>query len=661
MPAAASAGEPATPATKIPKNARLVSVALKRAGLNKPLSYLLPDELLPESGLSDSAGSQIPIQRGTMVEAPLKNRPEPGWLVDLSPPADQLPSDVQLLDIHRITSLGPSEEILNLADWAAWRWQANPAVFYWLASPPRQVKRLPAAMVAARSQPAASPAISSAPDATGNTSAPEAVAAAFSQPQPTLWQLPPTAQNWSLINEAMSRGNALVLVPQTWRAERLAAHARSQGHNCVLWPQQWELAAAGGCSVVGTRSAVLASMPELSSILMLDEHDASYKETWRRSAWQAREVAAERARRVGIPLVMVSPVPSLEAQQIAPVRELGSGAAAGSGTAASSSPSQPTSSWPKIIIADLRERSHVGLFSHELTDALATASKAVCILNRTGRVRLLACAECASLLVCGHCRGKLEQSQSGAGDPTDPNLLSCSRCGRPAPAQCPQCHSRRVKNLRVGVKQAAADLSRLLREPVGELTAKDQSGLHSRVLLGTTAALHQVSKCDLVAFLEFDQLLLAPNFRAEERALVSLAQAAKLVGSQGSVLLQTRQPDSLVVQAAMQGNPQLFLQADRELREDLQLPPAVAAAMLGGEAAPEYVAALTAVAGDQATPDSSALSPELTPPPQLKVQGPDADGNWLLKAATHEQLLDALTRVPRDELDLQVVIDPPEM
>ena len=306
----------------------------------------------------------------------------------------------------------------------------------------------------------------------------------------------------------------------------------------------------------------------------------------------------------------------------------------------------------------MRERSHVGLFSHELTDALATASKAVCILNRTGRVRLLGCAECASLLVCGHCRGKLEQSQAA---PDDPNLLSCSRCGRQAPAQCSQCHSRKVKHLRVGVKKAAADLSRLLREPVGELTAKDQSGLHSRVVLGTTTALHQVSKCDLVAFLEFDQLLLAPNFRAEERALVLLAQAAKLVGFSGAVMLQTRQPDNLVVQAARQGNPQLFLQADRELREDLQLPPAVAAAMLSGEAAPEYVAALTAAVADQATADSPARPSELSPTSKLKAQGPDAAGNWLLKAATHEQLLSALTRVPHDELDIKIVIDPPEL
>ena len=639
MPAAPNV--PTAPAIKIPENARLVSVALKRAGLNKPLSYLLPDELLPESGLPESGlpgsgGHQIPIRRGTMVEAPLKNRLEPGWLVDLTPAAGQLPPDVQLFDIHRITSLGPSEEALSLADWAAWRWQASPAVFYWLASPPRQVKRLPPAMAAASPKPTDSPA---------------AVAAAFSQPQPTLWQLPPTAGNWLLINEAMSRGNALVLVPQAWRAERLAAHARSQGHNCVLWPQQWELAAAGGCSAVGTRSAVFASLPELSSILMLDEHDASYKETWRRSAWQAREIAAERARRLHIPLVMVSPVPSLEAQQIAPVVELG-GAEAGSGTKASSqSASQPTSPWPQVIIADLRERSHVGLFSHQLTEALATASKAVCILNRTGRVRLLGCAECASLLVCGHCRGKLEPSQPAVS--ADSGRLSCSRCSRQAPVQCSQCHSRKVKHLRVGVKKAAEDLSRLLREPVGELTAKDQSGLHSRVVLGTTTALHQLSKCELVAFLEFDQLLLAPNFRAEERALVSLAQAAKLVGSRGSVLLQTRQPDNLVVQAAMQGNPQLFLQADLELREDLKLPPAVATALLNGEDAAGYVAELTAATA--ATAGSPAHTPELS------VQGPDSEGKWLVKAATHEHLLGALTRVPRDERDVQVVVDPPEL
>ena len=50
---------------------------------------------------------------------------------------------------------------------------------------------------------------------------------------------------------------------------------------------------------------------------------------------------------------------------------------------------------------------------------------------------------------------------------------------------------------------------------------------------GTEAALHQLDGADVVAFLDFDQELLAPRYRAAEEALALLVLGARLVGGAG--------------------------------------------------------------------------------------------------------------------------------
>ena len=71
-----------------------------------------------------------------------------------------------------------------------------------------------------------------------------------------------------------------------------------------------------------------------------------------------------------------------------------------------------------------------------------------------------------------------------------------------------------------------------MREPVGEVTASTAGGrdARTRVVVGTEAVLHQVPTADVVAFLDFDQELLAPRYRAAEQALALLARAARLLG-----------------------------------------------------------------------------------------------------------------------------------
>ena len=81
--------------------------------------------------------------------------------------------------------------------------------------------------------------------------------------------------------------------------------------------------------------------------------------------------------------------------------------------------------------------------------------------------------------------------------------------------------------------RAREELEALAGRPVGEVTAATGRLPDADVLVGTEAVLHRLSPADgfgAVAFVDFDQELLAPRVRAGEEALALLAHASRLVG-----------------------------------------------------------------------------------------------------------------------------------
>jgi primosomal protein N' (replication factor Y) len=201
----------------------------------------------------------------------------------------------------------------------------------------------------------------------------------------------------------------------------------------------------------------------------------------------------------------------------------------------------------------------------------------------------------------------------------------------------------------MGVTRAREELEVLLGESVGEVTGAgrrdpdDGIGVH----VGTEAVLHQIDEAALVAFLDLDQELLAPRYRAAEQALALLARAGRLVGGRrtgGRVLLQTRLPRHEVIQAALLGDPGRLADAERPRRAALGWPPYRAMAEISGAAAPVFVERLGQPLG-------------------LEVRGP-LDGRWLLRAADHRTLCDALAAVERPPTAagrLRIAVDPPRV
>jgi len=292
--------------------------------------------------------------------------------------------------------------------------------------------------------------------------------------------------------------------------------------------------------------------------------------------------------------------------------------------------------WPQLRLVDRRdEPPTAGVFSAVLVDLMRDRKRIACVLNRKGRSGLLACAGCGEVAHCEECGAALAQLVEGE--------LTCRHCHASRPVVCPSCGSTRHKNLRMGVDRVRDDLEALLRRPVAEVTASGWShgDAAADVIVGTEAVLHQVAGLDLVAFLEFDQELVAPRFRAGEQALALLSKAARLVGPRsrgGIVAVQTRVPEHPLLTAAAAGRPADLDASAMAVRGQLQMPPTAAIASLSGEGAAEFAASLSGAIG-------------------IELIGP-LDGEWIVRARDHTTLCDALGGVPRPPGRLRVAVDP---
>ena len=114
-------------------------------GLDKLFDYSIPHEISAD------------IRIGTIVRVDLHGRRIGGWVVDLLHESAVDPAGLK--PIAKVTGYGPSEELIELAEWAHVRWAARRIrPFLVAASPKRAVKALPLAHRRAHAPAPSSPA-----------------------------------------------------------------------------------------------------------------------------------------------------------------------------------------------------------------------------------------------------------------------------------------------------------------------------------------------------------------------------------------------------------------------------------------------------------------------------------------------------------------------
>ncbi|MCW2990600.1 MAG: primosomal protein, partial [Solirubrobacterales bacterium] len=378
------------------------------------------------------------------------------------------------------------------------------------------------------------------------------------------------------VARALERGeSAIVLVPEIGLTPQIVSRFVDRFGDTVAVlhsklgagerHDEWARLRAGEARVcVGPRSAVFAPLENIGLVIVDEEHDSSYKHEGD-PRYDARAVAAERARLTGAVLVAGSATPRPES--FLALRRLRMGARVDGSTL------------PTVEMVDMREAKRA---LHPVTvHALHDARKSIVLLNRRGWSNFLTCRSCAEVWMCPECDVSLVLHRSE-------DLIACHHCGHrePVPTRCDACGSVSIGRHGTGTERLEHELAEA-GHPVFRLDADTPRAAsvlaafeqaERGILVGTqmVAKGHDFPDVTLGVVLDADATLRFPDFRAEERTFALVAQLAGRAGrgaQGGRVLVQTIAADAPSLAFAARHDSEGFLAGELERRRALRYPP----------------------------------------------------------------------------------------
>ncbi len=349
--------------------------------------------------------------------------------------------------------------------------------------------------------------------------------------------------------------------------------------------------------ILGTRLAVLASLPHLRLIIIDEEHDPSYKQQ-EGLRYSARDLAVWRAHQLSIPVVLGSATPSLETWQHTQAGqykrvELRERAVS-------------NAILPKIRLIDMeRDKPAEGLTATLLAALKARLEKgeqSLLFLNRRGYAPVLSCDACGWISDCPRCTAHMVLHKSE-------RRLRCHHCSLELviPKACPDCGNIDIQPLGRGTQRIEESLqtylpqSRILRIDADSTRKKGQAqeafdSVHRGevdILIGTqmVAKGHDFKNLTLVGIINPDTALFSHDYRASERLFAQLMQvsgragrvAQRDGGSVAEVLVQTRYPTHPLYAALVAHDYDGFAAGALEERQQAALPPFIYQALLRAE------------------------------------------------------------------------------
>ncbi len=399
-----------------------------------------------------------------------------------------------------------------------------------------------------------------------------------------------------IMEEVIRRGDQVILlIPEislTYQTVRRVS-TRFQGRVAILNSrmsigerfEQYTKCERGEVNVlIGPRSAVFAPFERLGLIIMDEEHESAYKsETAPR--YETRDVAYERARLAGCPVLYGSATPSLAIYSAALQGE--------------------------VQLLELLERAHAGaqLAETEIIDLRAELAKGnrsilserlytlmqeklekkeqiMLFMNRRGYSNFVSCRSCGEALKCPHCDITLTLHRDAS--------LRCHYCGYQTRLMklCPSCGSPYLAPFGFGTEKLESYVKKVF--PTASVLRMDadttkRKGDHERILekfrkhqadilIGTQMIVkgHDFPDVTLVGLIAADLNLSAPDFKASERTFQLLTQAAGRAGrgaQAGTVIIQTYQPDHYAIVLSKRQDYRAFYEKEFRFRKLMGYPP----------------------------------------------------------------------------------------
>lgn len=336
--------------------------------------------------------------------------------------------------------------------------------------------------------------------------------------------------------------------------------------------------------VVGARSAVFAPLENIGLIIMDEEHDASYKQE-SPPRYLTSQVARKRGAYHQCPVVLGSATPSLESY---------SRALKGAYELCILSQRVNQKPLPQIELIDMVEEMkahHYEVLSRKMKtkiqETIDKNEQVILLLNKRGYSSYVRCLDCDEVLKCPHCDVSLTYHK-------DTHTMRCHYCDFQVPYQqkCSHCGSTNIKLIGSGTQKIEEYLqnnfinSRVIRYDV-DSTRKKQ-GHHqllkqfenqeANILIGTQMIAKGLDfeNVTFVGVINADLSLNIPDFRANERTFQLLEQVSGRSGrgkKQGTVMIQTYNPDQFVLQCVKNHDYQSFYQKEMEMRKLAKYPP----------------------------------------------------------------------------------------
>ena len=332
--------------------------------------------------------------------------------------------------------------------------------------------------------------------------------------------------------------------------------------------------------VIGARSAVFAPLSNLGLIVIDEEHTQTYKQE-SNPKYHAIDVAIERAKNNNAKVVLGSATPSLESYSRTLVNQY---RLVKLNTRANNKP------LPTVSIVDMNNEKRGTYFSklliEEINDKLEKNEQIILLLNRRGYASFITCSSCGYVSKCPNCDVTLTYHKSS-------DMERCHYCGYATRRHdiCPNCHEKAIRNLGVGTEKIEEELNKLFNARIIRMDFDTTStkGAHEKIinsfrnheydiLLGTQMIAKGLDfpLVTLVGVINADTSLMIPNFRSSEYTFQLLSQVSGRSGRsdrEGSVIIQTYNPDHYAIRLAKTQDYNLFFKEEMSIRKKLNYSP----------------------------------------------------------------------------------------
>jgi primosomal protein N' (replication factor Y) len=400
-----------------------------------------------------------------------------------------------------------------------------------------------------------------------------------------------------LAKQTLASGrSAIILTPEIALTPQLALAAEQHLHSptFVLHSQLSEarrkkiwlaiLEAKEPVVVIGPRSALFSPIRSPGLIVVDEAHEPAYKQD-QSPRYHASRVASQMGQIVKGRVILGTATPAVSDYHLAERHR----AVVRMEKPAIDDRSLKTS-YGVIDLKDRRNLTRNKYISDRLIDTVSTmldAGKQVIIyLNRRGSARIILCDNCGWRLLCPNCDVPLVYH-------ADSHLARCHICGfsTSPPGNCPECQNPDIIYKSIGTK-ALVDIlvklfpsARIRRFDSDNLAGERLNDVYKQVrdgkvdiLVGTQLLAKglDLPRLGLVGVIAAETTLSLPDFSAEERTFQLLYQIIGRVGrghGSGEVVIQTYDPDSQIIQAAIKRDYKLFYGYVLAERQKFRFPP----------------------------------------------------------------------------------------